>query len=110
MNQDEGPKHMSYEEVPKRSEDTLEKAQRAVRVHLQFFRGHVAEEQTLDSYQVANQERVSVNMKISLVLVCFHSGIHLSWKVGGPPFQGACHRRLWVGVPPLGACGTEETV
>ena len=31
-------------------------------------------EQTLNSYQVVSQERVSVNMKISLVLVCFHSG------------------------------------
>lgn len=67
-------------------------------------------EQTLNSYQVVSQERVSVNMKISLVLVCFHSGIHLSWKVGSPPFQGAHHRRLWVGVPPEGLLGRRNSV
>lgn len=37
---------MSYEEVPKRSEDTLEKAHRAVGVYLQFFRGHYVAEGT----------------------------------------------------------------
>ena len=102
---------MSYEEAPKRSEDTLESAHRAVGVNLQFFRGRYVAEGTDFRYQVASQERMSVNTKISLVLVCFHSGIHLSWKVGSPSFQGAHHRRLWVGgSSPGGLLGRRNSI
>lgn len=66
-------------------------------------------EQTLNSYQVASQERVSVNMKISLVLV-FPQWNSSVLEGGEPCISGSSSSEAVGGVLPLGDCWAEETV